>query len=90
MSVPIKSAGKQIGRKLQTLETGLDAGRHRFDGERLGQAGNAFEQDVPVGEQAEQKPIDQVFLPDDDVADLLAQRRNPLSQLLDLLGDFLR
>ena len=35
------------------------------------------------------KPIDQIFLADDDVADLLAQRRNPLPQLLHLLGNFL-
>ena len=82
--------GQQVGRKLETLKTGLNAGRHRFDGERLGEAGNAFEEDVAIGEQSEQKPVDQIFLSDDDVTDLLAQRRNPLSQLLDLLGNLLR
>ena len=45
---------------------------------------------MAVGEQSEQEPVDQIFLADDDVPDLLAQRRDPLSQLLDLLGDFLR
>ena len=45
---------------------------------------------MAVGEQAEQKAIDQILLPDDDVPDLLAQRRNPLPQLLDLLGNLLR
>ena len=53
MSVPIRSAGQQIGRELQALEAGLDAGRQRFHRQRLGQTGNAFEQDVTVGEQAE-------------------------------------
>ncbi len=90
MSVPIRSAGSKIGRELQTLETGLNGRRQRFDGERLGQAGHAFEQDVTVGEQAEEQPIDEIFLPDHDVADLFAQRRNPLAQLLHLVRDFLR
>ena len=44
----------------------------------------------PLASNPSKKPIDQIFLPDDDVADLLAQRRNPLAQLLHLLGDFLR
>ncbi len=82
--------GQKVGRELQTLKAGLNAGRHCLDGQRFGEAGNAFEQDVTVGEQAEQEPVDQIFLSDDDVTDLLAQRRNPLSQLLDLLGNFLR
>ena len=81
---------QQVGRELQPLKAGLDAGGQRLDGERLGEAGHAFEQDVAVGEQAEQEPVDQIFLADDDVTDLLAQGRNPLSQLLHLLGNFLR
>ena len=81
---------QKIGRELQTLKTGLDAGRHGFDGESFRQTGNAFEQDVAVREQAEQQSIDQIFLPDDDAADLFAQRGNPLPHFLDLLRDFLR
>ena len=81
---------QQVGRKLQTLEAGLDAGGHGFDGERLGQTGDAFEQDVAVREQTEQEPIDQIFLTDHDVTDLFAQRRNPFSHFLHLLRDFLR
>ena len=61
---------QQIGRKLEALEAGLDAGRQRLDGQRLGQAGHAFEQDVAVGEQAEQQSVDEIFLADDDVARL--------------------
>ena len=81
---------QQIGRELQTLKTGLDAGGQRFDGERFGQAGNAFEQDMAIGQQAEKQPIDQIFLSDNDMADLFAQRRNPLTQFLNLLRNFLR
>ena len=66
------------------------AGRHRFHGQRFRQTGNAFEQDMPVREQAEKKPIDEIFLTDHDAADLLSQRRNPLTELLHFLRDFLR
>ena len=81
---------QQVGRELQTLKAGLNAGGQRFHGQRFGQAGNAFEQDVPVGQQAEQQPIDQILLPDHDMPDLLAQRRNPLAQFLHFVRDFLR
>ena len=47
--------------------------RQRLDRQRLGQARHAFEQDVAVGQQADEQPVDQVALADDDVADLLAQ-----------------
>ena len=81
---------QQVGRELQALEPGLDRGGHRFDRERLGEAGHAFEKNVAIGEQTEQKPIDQIFLSDDDMSNLLAQRRNPAAEFLDLLRNFLR
>jgi hypothetical protein len=31
----------------------VDGGGERLDGERLGEAGDAFEQQVPVGQQAD-------------------------------------
>ena len=80
---------QQIGRELQTLEIRSESRRQRLDGERLGQTGHAFEQNVAVGEQAEQEPLDQILLANDDVSDLFSQRRNPLTQLLYLLGDLL-
>ena len=46
----------------------------RFDGERLGQARHAFEQDVAVGEQADDQPLDQIVLADDDLADFVEER----------------
>ena len=90
MSVPIKSAGNKIGRELQSLEAGLNACGHCLDRQRFGQAGNAFEQEMTVGEQSQQKTIHQILLPDDNVTDLLAERRNPLAQLSYFLRNFLR
>ena len=75
---------------MQALKAGLNTGRQRFYGQRFGQTGHAFQQDVAVGEQAEQEPVDQIFLADDNVANLLAHRWNPLAELLNLLRDFLR
>jgi hypothetical protein len=44
---------------------------------------------MAISEQAEQEPVDQILLANDDVSDLFSQRRNPLPQLLYLLGDLL-
>ena len=45
---------------------------------------------MTIGEQPEQKPVHQIFLAHDNVADLLTERRNPLAQLTYLLRNFLR
>ena len=78
MSVPTMSAGQQIGRELDAMELGLHRRRERADGQRLGQAGHAFEQDVAVGEQADEQPVHELFLADDDVGDFLAQFADPV------------
>ena len=41
----------------------------RFDQQCLGQAGHAFQQDVAVGQQADQNALDQRFLADHDLVD---------------------
>ena len=56
----------------------------------LARPGNAFEQEVTVGQQSEQKPIHQILLPDHNVTDLLAKRWNPLAQFSHFLRNFLR
>ena len=71
---------QKIGSKLQALKAGLDGGGDRFYGQRLGQARDAFEQDVPVGQQTEKQPVDEIFLPHDHVPDFLAQSRDPLAR----------
>ena len=45
--------------------------RQRFHRERLGEAGHAFEEDVAVGQQADDQPLGQIILPDDDLAESL-------------------
>ena len=86
----MRSAGSKVGRELQALEARLNAGSQRFHRECFRQAGNAFQENVPIGQQTKEQPVDQIFLPDNDVSDLLANQRNPVAELLDLLRDFLR
>jgi hypothetical protein len=44
---------------------------------------------MAVREQSEQKAVHQILLSDDNVSDLLAERRNPLPQLAHFLRNFL-
>jgi hypothetical protein len=45
---------------------------------------------VAIREKAQQQPIDEIFLPDNDVADLLAQGSDPGAELLHFVSNFLR
>ena len=65
----------------------LMAGGERLDGERLGQAGHAFEQDVAVGQQADDEPLDQIALADDDFAEFVEQRAREGARFLDRFVD---
>ncbi len=56
------------------LKAQVQALGERADRKRLGQAGNAFEQHVSAGQEAEDEPIDELALPDDDAADLGVER----------------
>ena len=81
------SAGQEIRGELDAIELGLHRRGERAHGERLGQARNAFEQHVAVGQQPDQQALDQLFLADDDVGDFLPQRFNPSRRLADLFFD---
>ena len=63
---------------------------HRFDGERFSETGDAFEKNMAVREKTEEEPVDQILLTDHDMANLFAQGRNPLPELLHFVSDFLR
>ena len=52
---------------MEARKPDLERGGEGFDGERLGEAGDAFEEDVAVGEQADGEALDEVFLADDDL-----------------------
>ena len=62
--------GHQVGGELDAGERAADHLGERLDGQRLGHAGHALEQHVALGEQADQHPLDQLVLADDDPLDL--------------------
>ncbi len=59
--------------------------RERADGKRLGEPGDTFEQHVAVGEQADEQPVHELFLADDDARDFLTQHADPGGSLRDLV-----
>jgi hypothetical protein len=69
--------GQKVGRELNAREVCLDGLGERADGERLGEAGDAFEEDVAVAEEADEQAVDEVLLADDDASDLFTESRHP-------------
>ena len=65
----------------------LMRGGEGFDGEGLGQAGHAFEEDMAVGEQADDQPLGQIILADDDFAQFVKQRVHKGARFLDCFVD---
>ena len=57
------NVGRQHVRgKLQTLKFHLGGRRKRLERERLRQPRHAFQQDVAVGDEADQQPVHEIFL----------------------------
>ena len=54
------SAGSRSGVNWMRWKLRLHRRRERADGQRFRQAGHAFEQDVAVGEQADEQALDQM------------------------------
>ena len=79
--------GQHVRRELQAREFDVHAVGQRFDGERLGQAGHAFEQHVAVGQQADDQPLGQIILADDDLAEFVKQRVREGARFLDRFVD---
>ena len=79
--------GQHVRRELQAREFHVHAVRQRFHGERLGQAGHAFEEDVAVGQQADDEPLGQIILADDDLAEFVEQRVREGAGFLDRFVD---
>ena len=78
---------QQIGRKLQPLERRLDRLGERRDRERFGKSGNALDENVLVAEQGQQQAVDELLLPDDDLADLAADLTEQNAFALDFFDD---
>ena len=62
--------GHQVGRELHPGERQLECFGDGLDEQRLGEAGNADEQDVAAGEQRRDEIVDGLLLADDASADL--------------------
>ena len=79
------SAGIRSGVNWMRLKLEVEDAGERLDEQRLGQPGHAGEQAVAAGEERDQHLIDDLVLPDDDLAQLvedpLAPRRDPLRQI---------
>ena len=57
--------GKQVGRELNSLEGRVDRFGERANGQRLRESRHALEQHVSASQEADEQPLDHVFLPDD-------------------------
>ena len=75
--------GQKVGRELQPGKFYAETLRERFDGKRFGETRNAFEQNVAVGEQADDESLDQISLADDDFAHLAHERAHESAGALD-------
>jgi DNA-binding Lrp family transcriptional regulator len=62
--------GDEVGRELDAGERAADGGRHRLDGEGLGQAGDALDEAVATCQQAHEHPLEQPVLAHDDLLGL--------------------
>ena len=81
--------GQQVGGELDAGESGVDSLGQRGDGQGFGQSGDSFEEDVPVGEQADQQRVDQMALSHDDLAHFGAERIDEDRFAFDALVEFL-
>src|SRR5262249_48927869 len=73
----------QVRRELNTFERQVKDLRQRTDQQRLCQPGNADQETVPPAAQADQQFFDDLFLSNDDLAELLCQSANGIAQLGD-------
>ena len=62
--------GHQVGRELNAAEGQVQRLGQRADHQRLGQARDAFQHHVAAAEEANQNFVDDMFLADDDLAEL--------------------
>ncbi len=61
----------EVGRELDALERALQGPGHRLHGERLREAGHAFDQKVALREHRDHHALEEAVLPDDDLLDLV-------------------
>ena len=67
---PDEVGGHQVRGELDALEAAAQDVGEGLDGQRLGQAGDALEQDVAAGQEADEDALEHLVLADDDPSDL--------------------
>ena len=87
MRVPIRSAGSRSGRELHALERRVDGAGEGADGEGLGQARQALQQNVALRHVGYDDPVDQGLLAHDDLRDLRFYFTDEVVFGLHLLGE---
>ena len=70
--------GEEVWRKRDAPELEPERLRESVARKRLREARHAFEEDVSVGDHGEDEAVDELFLPDDDLANLIAYLRHEL------------
>ena len=79
--------GQQVRRELDAHEGGVDRLRERADGERLREAGHAFDEDVAAAEHGDEQALDEHVLPDDHLRDFRADGVDEAALRADALVD---
>ena len=67
---PHEVGGDEVGRELHARERPAEHAGRRLDRQRLGEPGNALDQQMPLRQQADEHPLQHRVLPGDDAADL--------------------
>ena len=78
---PDEVRGHQVGRELDPAVGAAEHRRQRLDGQRLGQPGDALEQYMAAGEQADEQPLEHRVLPDDHALDLVQRLLQGVARL---------
>ncbi len=64
---------QEVRGELQTVKSGVDAAGEAGDGQGFRQAGDALDEDVAVGEDADEQVPEHLLLADDDLVDFVVQ-----------------
>ena len=67
---PDEVGGDEVGRELDPPERAAEHGRGRLDRQRLREAGDALDQEVAAGDEADEHALEHLVLPGDHALDL--------------------
>ena len=84
---PDQVGGQEVGGELDPREARVEPAGERPDGERLGEARDPLEEDVAVGQEADDEPFDHLRLADDDLPHLGEEGGDGEGAFPDSLGE---